>query len=279
MASDRDAAWAEVHDPATGSLRLMEIAAEHPEFASTLLDHPNSYPELAEWLRAYAPASAPAEPDEALTFEDEFLLACAAAVSAFDNFGLLFSAQEIVGPLLSKIRPVIGADDKVEFALPGVITIDDRHDAVALFTRNRLIFVWRGPGILTPSLVSEVVYYTDISAARIAAAPGSASGDLALYFQADMPYIFRLPVEDVASAEILVRLARGVPLAQLGLEPSDRAAPTTHGAVAPATVAAAATEDSADVAAARKELAQPTISGERMSAIAAEASRAKRAAS
>ena len=49
--AQRDAAWAELHDPNTSSARLAEIGAGHPEFAAAIVAHPNCYPELAEWAR------------------------------------------------------------------------------------------------------------------------------------------------------------------------------------------------------------------------------------
>ncbi|NLA35770.1 MAG: hypothetical protein GX868_08775 [Actinobacteria bacterium] len=45
----RTDAWAELHDPVTPADRLAEIAGAHPEFAATIADHPNAYPELRAW--------------------------------------------------------------------------------------------------------------------------------------------------------------------------------------------------------------------------------------
>ncbi len=51
-ARTRDAAWADLHDPSTSAEVLAEIAAAHPEFASTIAAHPNAYPALKEWARS-----------------------------------------------------------------------------------------------------------------------------------------------------------------------------------------------------------------------------------
>lgn len=50
--ADRASAWAEVHDPTTTSVRLAELVGHYPEFATAAVDHPNCYPELADWARA-----------------------------------------------------------------------------------------------------------------------------------------------------------------------------------------------------------------------------------
>ncbi len=49
--SSRTAAWSEVHDPATPSERLTQLAAEYPEFAPAIVAHRNCYPGLVEWAR------------------------------------------------------------------------------------------------------------------------------------------------------------------------------------------------------------------------------------
>lgn len=51
-AAGRNAAWSEVHGPATTSERLAEIVGHYPEFASAIVKHPNCYPALSEWARA-----------------------------------------------------------------------------------------------------------------------------------------------------------------------------------------------------------------------------------
>lgn len=55
----RTSTWAELHDPSTPSVRLAQIAQEHPEFAAAIGRHPQAYPELAEWARATAGSTAP----------------------------------------------------------------------------------------------------------------------------------------------------------------------------------------------------------------------------
>lgn len=46
----RTAAWEEVNDDATTADRLAEIAAAYPEFGPRMLDHPQVYPALREWI-------------------------------------------------------------------------------------------------------------------------------------------------------------------------------------------------------------------------------------
>lgn len=53
-ADPRTDAWVEVHDPSTSAARLATIAAEHPEFGSTILAHPNVYPDLRSWIEQHA---------------------------------------------------------------------------------------------------------------------------------------------------------------------------------------------------------------------------------
>jgi hypothetical protein len=48
-ADPRTGAWEELHNPSTPPARLAEIAAAHPEFASTIAAHPNAYPGLQTW--------------------------------------------------------------------------------------------------------------------------------------------------------------------------------------------------------------------------------------
>lgn len=43
-------AWVELHQPATTPSRLAEIVVTHPEFGTAVLQHPNVYPELREWI-------------------------------------------------------------------------------------------------------------------------------------------------------------------------------------------------------------------------------------
>lgn len=50
-ADGRLLAWSEVNDRSTSAERLAEIAGEYPEFGPRMLDHPNVYPALAEWIR------------------------------------------------------------------------------------------------------------------------------------------------------------------------------------------------------------------------------------
>ncbi|GAB3156930.1 hypothetical protein GCM10027058_31450 [Microbacterium neimengense] len=54
MSSEREQAWAAVHDPATDAAALADIARRHPEFAAAIGAHPNCYPELAAWAREAA---------------------------------------------------------------------------------------------------------------------------------------------------------------------------------------------------------------------------------
>ena len=48
--SSRDAAWHALHDPTTSAESLAAIAAEYPEFAEQILQHPNCYDGLRTWL-------------------------------------------------------------------------------------------------------------------------------------------------------------------------------------------------------------------------------------
>lgn len=54
MSSEREQAWAALHDPATDAAALADIARRHPEFAAAIGAHPNCYPELAAWAREAA---------------------------------------------------------------------------------------------------------------------------------------------------------------------------------------------------------------------------------
>lgn len=47
----RERAWVEVNDPTTPAERLAEIAAAYPEFGRRMLNHPNVYPALSEWIQ------------------------------------------------------------------------------------------------------------------------------------------------------------------------------------------------------------------------------------
>lgn len=47
----RDRAWVDVNDQTTSAERLAEIAAAYPEFGRRMLDHPNVYPALSEWIQ------------------------------------------------------------------------------------------------------------------------------------------------------------------------------------------------------------------------------------
>lgn len=58
-ADPRDGAWAELHDSSTPAERLAEIAAAHPEFASTIAAHRNAYPELQAWSAAVTGGNQP----------------------------------------------------------------------------------------------------------------------------------------------------------------------------------------------------------------------------
>lgn len=65
--SDRNAAWAAVHDPATDAAALAAIAQTYPEFGPTISVHPNCYDALSEWIGAAAIVvppmpTAPAQP-------------------------------------------------------------------------------------------------------------------------------------------------------------------------------------------------------------------------
>lgn len=59
-ADPRAGAWAELYDPSTPSVRLAEIAAAHPEFASTIAAHPNAYPGLQAWAASVTAGKGPA---------------------------------------------------------------------------------------------------------------------------------------------------------------------------------------------------------------------------
>ena len=53
--------YREIQDPATAPERLAEIVATHPELAPWVLQHPNCYDALREWIAAYAtPPAGPA---------------------------------------------------------------------------------------------------------------------------------------------------------------------------------------------------------------------------
>ncbi|MBS1907176.1 MAG: hypothetical protein JST33_11550 [Actinobacteria bacterium] len=56
----RDAAWAQLHDPATSASRLAEIAQAHPDFASAIAAHPHCYPELRSWAAGLSPGTSAA---------------------------------------------------------------------------------------------------------------------------------------------------------------------------------------------------------------------------
>lgn len=64
-----DAPWAsepshELTNPGTSATRLHQLAQLHPEYAAQIAAHPNCYPELQQWLSAYAPVveSSPSTP-------------------------------------------------------------------------------------------------------------------------------------------------------------------------------------------------------------------------
>jgi hypothetical protein len=48
---EREAAWLAVTDPSTSPDDLVGILAAYPEFGPAAHDHPNSYPELRDWIR------------------------------------------------------------------------------------------------------------------------------------------------------------------------------------------------------------------------------------
>lgn len=53
----------ELNNPSTPPERLAELAQQHPELGTQIAAHPNSYPELRDWIAQYAsPAAAPAQP-------------------------------------------------------------------------------------------------------------------------------------------------------------------------------------------------------------------------
>lgn len=59
--TDRNAAWAALHDPATDAATLAAIAMAHPEFGAQIAQHPNVYPELRAWAQGQT-VPAPASP-------------------------------------------------------------------------------------------------------------------------------------------------------------------------------------------------------------------------
>lgn len=59
--TQRDAAWAAVHDPATDAATLAQIAQLYPEFADAIAVHPNCYDGLRQWLATLPEASAAPE--------------------------------------------------------------------------------------------------------------------------------------------------------------------------------------------------------------------------
>jgi hypothetical protein len=329
---DRNTAWAELHDVATGPERLRDIAAEHPEFAEAIGGHPSAYPELIEWMRSL-PADATDVPDEQddlrdrdtsaerlmsiaqarpdlideiaahpnvypelvewmrstyvdpvpadevpliaqipliehvpvepgprleaeheqLDVEDKVLIASATGAQAFDEIGFVFAVQEIASGQQRRIRELVRPEDTLHVALPGILVSADRHDAIALFTDDRLILLPQRAAAGT-----RVVRYADVTAARIGVAPSELSEMLALYVQAEETHIFAVPTDDPEHAEFLAHLVRGVPLAQVRPDLVAEAAP------------AAGTTASPELDAARTELADPAISGARIAALAAE---------
>lgn len=66
-AAARDAAWRAVHDPATPAERLFAIAQAYPEFGEAIARHPHCYPQLREWIAAYAAAASTAAAPAATT--------------------------------------------------------------------------------------------------------------------------------------------------------------------------------------------------------------------
>lgn len=60
---NRTRAWQALHEPGTSAARLAEIAQQFPEFASTIGNHPNAYPELRVWAASAQAALAQATPE------------------------------------------------------------------------------------------------------------------------------------------------------------------------------------------------------------------------
>ena len=61
--SERDDAWAAVHNPSTDAAALARIAQAYPEFGDAIARHPNCYDGLRDWLAALpAPGAQSPEP-------------------------------------------------------------------------------------------------------------------------------------------------------------------------------------------------------------------------
>lgn len=58
----RTEAWQDLFDRGTSPQRLQEIALNYPDFRQAVLEHPNVYPELADWI-AQQPAAVTPQPE------------------------------------------------------------------------------------------------------------------------------------------------------------------------------------------------------------------------
>ncbi len=60
--TDRESAWLLLHDSRTDAAALARIAAEYPEFAAAIAQHPNCYDGLRTWADAYVASASVEQP-------------------------------------------------------------------------------------------------------------------------------------------------------------------------------------------------------------------------
>lgn len=217
---------AELDDPETTAARLMEIAADHPTLSSSIARHPNAYPALLEWLELHGgpavtvqqsvPAVAPqqsvssvaATGETASEFDltDALISGAAAAVSTFDNFAMLEHVAEASRKVRSTLTGLLGAGDEIELAAPVVLAGAERRDALAIFTRDRLIVAWGG---MLSAKGHQVIPYSSVTAAQVGPGPNELAEHATLYVNHGDQLILAMPTDDIDQIEFLALVMRG----------------------------------------------------------------------
>lgn len=163
-----------------------------------------------------APALARAESGgtvlEEFDLTDALISGAAAAVGLFDNFAMLDHVADESRKVRSTLTRLLGPGDEIQIAIPVVVAAETRHDAIALFTRDRVIVAWGG---ILSAKGEIIIPFSTVQAARIGAGPNELADRATLYIQAASQTILAMPTEDAAEVELLTQVARGIPLDDL----------------------------------------------------------------
>lgn len=176
-----------------------------------------------------------------------------AAVSTFNDFGMMESVADASRPALPVLESLLVPGDDVQIAIPCIYATNPRFEAISVFTQDRLILVWGGA---FKSKGHRVILYSDVRSARVGAGPHELSEHAALYIDTNDPVAIALPTDSVPSMWFLTDLVKGVPLETL--KPWDAHASALSESATPVT-------DHDPVAA---ELANSYITGARLAEIA-----------